>query len=576
MWTRVRAPVLAWWAVLLAGLGLGLATVRIATEAPGYGLAEAGAPVVVELLAGWGLMLAGLFSVVRRPRASFGPLLVAAGFAWFLVEWNSAVVSSSVAFTVGLALYAACPPMVGHALLVYPDRRLPGVDTVVAGVGYLTTVGALGVLPALVFDPAAQGCSACATNLLMVVDGPFATVNRIGVGLAGAGVALSALWCGGRLVRASAVLRRRSGPVVVPGLVYLVLVVADYGHALGRGYVSNDPVDRGLWLGQAAALVAVAAGACWEWQRARRTRTKLARLVIEVGRTPQAGGLVGVLAELLGDPSLAVLYPVSDGRQVDVDGRAVAVDTGREVTRLVRRGAVAASLVHRPGLLEGVGSADDIARTVQLALENERLRAETRAQLADLRESRARIVALRAAERRRLERDLHDGAQQRLVALALAIRLATLRADDQDLADRLTRAESQVQAALADLRALAHGLYPAALAEEGLEAALDVLAEGAAVPVTVATTATGRCAPAVELAGYLVVATAVGHSGCRRADVRVDDADGGLVVEVETDAGPPGELGRVQDRVGALDGRLTLAGTPDGGTLIRVELPCAS
>lgn len=283
MRTRVHAPAVTRWAVLLAGLGLGMATARIATRSPGYGYASGRMSAAVELLAGWSLILAGLLFVVRRPRAAFGPLLASAGFAWFLVEWNSAGVSSSVVFTVGLALYAACPPLVGHALLVHPDRPLPAVDRAVAAAGYLVAIGALGVAPALVFDPAAQGCSGCAADLLTVVDGPFGLLNRVGVWLAGAGVTLLALWSGRRLVRASAVLRRRVGPVVVPGLVYLGLVLADYTHALHRGFVSNDPVDRGLWLGQAAALVAVAVGTCWEWLRARRTRTKLARLVIEAG-----------------------------------------------------------------------------------------------------------------------------------------------------------------------------------------------------------------------------------------------------------------------------------------------------
>ena len=244
------------------------------------------------------------------------------------------------------------------------------------------------------------------------------------------------------------------------------------------------------------------------------------------------------------------------------------------MTELVRGGRPVALLVHRPGLLDDPGLVEEIVATARLALDNERLQAQVRAQLQDLRTSRARIVERGDAERRRLERDLHDGAQQRLVSLALSLRLARLGGDaDPDVA-ALEEAEAEVRQALEELRGLARGLYPAALTEEGLGAALEALAEQAAGPLVLGRLPQERLEPNVEAAAYFVVAETLKRGRSRRASVDASRADGRLVVEVETDEQPPAELTDLEDRVGALDGRLLVQVAPEGRTRIRVELPC--
>jgi signal transduction histidine kinase len=565
-------------ALLAAGLALGLASLAITRGEPAYSLAgTAPAAWAAGLLAGWSLIAAGLGAWARRPDSCFGPLVVAAGLAWFLAEWGNPGAGVALAFTAGLVLHAACPPLIGHAVLVYPGGRLRSrLERVAVAVAYGAAVLALGILPALFFQPAAQGCGQCPANLLGVVDDPQAVqaLTRVGIRVGLAWALLLVALMGWRLVRSTAATRRLIAPVVVPAIAYLTLVAWSFQHALARGFLGNDGLERRLWLGRAASLVALALGVAWEWVRGRRTRSALARLVVELAASPPAGGLGAALAKTLGDPTLTLLYPLPDGRRVDAAGRPVEPGQGQAVTALVRGGRPVALLAHRPGLLEDPGLVEEIAATARLALDNERLQAQVRAQLEDLRTSRTWIVERGDAERRRLERDLHDGAQQRLVSLALSLRLARLEDDADPDVTALEEAEAEVRQALEELRGLARGLYPAALTEEGLGAALEALAEQTPSPIVLRRLPQERLEPGVEAAAYFVVAQTLQRTRPRRAVVDTVHADGRLVVEVETDEQLPQQLTDLEDRVGALDGRLLVQVAPGGGTRIRAELPC--
>jgi signal transduction histidine kinase len=249
-----------------------------------------------------------------------------------------------------------------------------------------------------------------------------------------------------------------------------------------------------------------------------------------------------------------------------------------EVTALVRDGREVARISHRPGLLDDPGLVEEVAAAARLALENERLRAEVGAQLEDLRASRVRVIATGDAERRRLERDLHDGAQQKLVGLALSLRLARpeLGSDpDPALLARIDGAESELRTALAELRELAHGIFPALLADEGLAAALEALTEEAPVPVEITRVPDERFGASIEAAAYFVVSEMVRRG--TGSGLRIDAArrDGRLVVEIEGDGGPA-ELTELEDRVGALDGSLEIVRRPGGRVTVKAEIPCES
>lgn len=219
-----------------------------------------------------------------------------------------------------------------------------------------------------------------------------------------------------------------------------------------------------------------------------------------------------------------------------------------------------------------------------MAEENVRLDAQLQARLDELRESRARIVQAGDAARRKLERDLHDGAQQRLVGLALDLRLAREKLEDDPnaAAAMLDYASAELARATEELRELARGIHPAVLSDRGLGAAVEVLAQRTPVPVRIEASLDGRLPGTVEAAAYFVIAEAltnvVKHSGAGRAEVGIRRDDGHLLVEVRDDgAGGADRSGSglrgLADRVAALDGRLEVEGSPRGGTVVRADIP---
>ena len=250
-----------------------------------------------------------------------------------------------------------------------------------------------------------------------------------------------------------------------------------------------------------------------ELARARRTRNAVARLV-ELAASPSTT-LRDALSRLLDDPVLRIAYRLDDGTLADEAGRPVELEG--EVTEVVRGGIEVARITHRPGVLNDQAIVEEVSAAARLAFENERLQAEVRAQLERLRASRARIVEAGDTERRRLERDLHDGAQQRLVALSLALALVRGRSEGCAATEHVVEAEHEVRAALAELRRIANGIFPASLAEEGLPAALAALVEETDAPVAVGPMLEERVDPRVEAAAYFVVVAAARRSPVLRA-----------------------------------------------------------
>jgi signal transduction histidine kinase len=338
------------------------------------------------------------------------------------------------------------------------------------------------------------------------------------------------------------------------------------------------PGFAAIFLVRAVAYTTLALGVAWTVVRLLRERARIARLAAELGDGPPPGKLRDALRSALGDPELDVLYSRRASRQlIDADGQPAELPVSRRAVTRITRGDRAlalvlhdAALVHEPELERALGSA------ARLAVENEALRAEALAQLQDLRASRARIVAAGDAERRRLERDLHDGAQQRLLALSYDLRLARSGAEsdgDDQLVALLDAAGHETAAALDELRELAHGIYPAILTESGLAAALASLADGAPLPVELGELEPGRQDPAVERTAYVIVAEAIDDAQTRGAtfvSARVYRAGDRLAVVVDDD-GLPRErtLLALGDRVGALGGTLDV-----DATSLYAELPC--
>jgi len=309
-----------------------------------------------------------------------------------------------------------------------------------------------------------------------------------------------------------------------------------------------------------------------------------------MGERSGGGGLRELLSDALRDRSLQVIYWLEDKQSwVDSQGHPTqlpsADDHARAWTPVEREGRTVGAIVHDRTLGEDPELVRSVAAAAGLAIENERLEAQLRARVEELSTSRARIVEAGTAERRRLERNLHDGAQQRLVALSLSMRLALAKLrSDPDTAERLLgSAQEELTRALEELRELARGIHPAVLSDRGLKAALEALAGRSPVPVELAGTPRERLPPPVEAAAYFVVAEAltnvVKYANASQAVVSVSRANGRAVVEVVDDGVGGADPGRgsglrgLADRVSALDGRLELRSPEGAGTLLRAEIP---
>jgi len=321
----------------------------------------------------------------------------------------------------------------------------------------------------------------------------------------------------------------------------------------------------------------------------RLARSAVGDLMLELRPDLAAADLQDALARALRDPSLTLAYWLPDFRSYgDLDGRQVEVpDRNGRATRLIDRdGAHIAALLHDPALDDERDLLDAVTAAAGIALENARLHAELKARLDDLQGSRARVIAAGQRERQRLERNLHDGAQQRLIALSLELSLLEqrLRADPEAQA-RLDEARGEIARSLEELRDVASGIHPAVLSGHGLEVALESMVARAPVPVQLHVELAGRLQEPYEVAAYYVISESLAnigkHAQASSATVDVAQRNGQVVVEIvdngvggaDTEGGSG--LRGLADRVEALGGRLRIWTPIGGGTRVRAEIPCA-
>jgi signal transduction histidine kinase len=322
----------------------------------------------------------------------------------------------------------------------------------------------------------------------------------------------------------------------------------------------------------------------------RLARGAVAGLVVELGGRETAPDLREALGRALGDPSVELAYWFADGqRYVDGDGRPVNLsDLGadRATTMVENGGRPVATLIHDPALRENPELVDSVCAAAGLMLEKERLQADLRARLAELHDSRARLAAAAEAERYRIERDLHDGTQQRLVSISMSLGLleAMLPADPAAAMPIAQQARRALGAALDELRELSQGILPGILTERGLPDALEELCSRAALPAKLQVAVDHRLPAQVETAAYFVVSEALTnaakHAQARQARVTARVKDGLLTVEVADDGvggavtGSGSGLRGMADRVEVLGGRFIVSSPEGGGTVVRAEVPC--
>jgi signal transduction histidine kinase len=541
-----------------------------------------GPPTWTEIVnrgVGGSFIACGLIVWQRRPDSRTGLWMTATGFLYLGPQLLEEI-DTSVAYTIGEAFAVVWLVPFAALVLGYPTGRLTGpADRIPVGVFLFGTtvmqVVWLLFLPADAYD-----------NVLMIRSDAGAadaidTTQRAINSTAGAAVAMIALT---RWWRAAPVLRRLLLPVLAGGIAAAVLAGQAYYRLLVGEWMrpTFEITSVVLFLIPLAFLV----GAL----RAQMARAGMADLVVALHRAPDAKGLGAMLARTLHDPSLELVYWLPGFETyVDDEGKPVALPaagSGRVTTPINHEGTRVAALVHdaalsyEPELLEVVTAAADVA------LERRRLHAELESRVEELAGSRARIVQAGDDARRRIERDLHDGAQQRLVSLAIALRLTEdrIKDDPETAATLVAEARRELTESLEELRELARGIHPAVL-EHGLDTALHSLATRSPVPVALDVELDERLPSAVELAAYFVACEGLANVGkyaqASKATVRVRRHDDVAVIEIGDDGvgGANGANGSglrgLADRVEALGGRLLVTSPRGTGTTLRAELPVA-
>jgi signal transduction histidine kinase len=543
------------------------------------------ASAVLALLVGWAYIGSGLVAWRHRPDIRLGPVMVLIGFAWFVTFLADS--DHAVVFTLGTALQNIYLLGFVYLVLSFPSGRLRGrLERVLFLVAIVLTI--VVELAYLLFVDSTVFCSGCPDNALQVVRN-----NELGEAILqsqrAAGLVFS-LFTAALLInrwrRASPPRRRAVSPLLwTGGAMFGALALS-----IGNDIVGEPLSPLPTWT-RSFVFAAIPVAVLAVMLQRRLARGAVAGLVVELQSGATSVDLREALSRALGDASLELAYWLpSQGRYVDSDGLPVRLregEVGRVATIVERDGEPVAALVHDEALRENPELVDSVCAAAALTLENERLRAELLAKLAELQASRARLVEATDTERRRIERDLHDGTQQRLVSIAMALGLAEskLASDRPAVGPVLREARGALASALEELRDLSQGIRPAILIERGLPAALDDLSRRAALPVRLEATITGRLPEPVESAAYFVASEALTNAAkhSHANDVRlVASSDAStLVIEVTDDgiggagAGSGSGLRGLADRVEAIGGRLTVSSPPGRGTTVRAEIPCA-
>jgi len=579
----------AWLAATGLAAGAGVAWL-ISQAGPGEGtIPNVPLALPVAVLVGWSLIGSGLLAARSRREDHLALALIFTGFAWFASMLPLS--HNPVLFTAGEVLYALYYAGFLYLILSFPAGRLQGkTDRALMAITIaLVTAGQVAWL--LFADSRLLVCPTCPANLLEVTrdDGIarllYALRQVVGLVVALAAIGLLA----GRWRRASRPQRRAVMPVVVAGAAACALLIVAYVAAVLH-LPAAPALGQASWFVAAAIPVAV----LLVFIQRRMAQGAVAGLVVELGAPGAPGAAVdlrGALSRALGDPSLALAYWYpAESRYVDSDGRPVELPeagAARGSTVIERDGQPVAALIHDPALEYNSGLVDSVCAAAGLTLDNERLQAELRARLVELQASRARLVEATDNGRRRIERDLHDGAQQQLVALRISLGLARglVTSSPGEAAELIAQTERQAADALEELRELARGIYPPLLADLGLRAALEAQARKAAMPVTVEAAGIGRYPQKIEAAVYFCVLEALqnaakyAQASAARVTLRPDGRWLAFTVEDDGQGFDPATtpkgtgLQGISDRLGALGGTADVTSTPGRGTRVTGRVP---
>jgi signal transduction histidine kinase len=542
----------------------------------------------------------GLHTWYRRPAERVGLVLIVAGAAGFVSTLAES--RDELLYSLGRLAGWLIPPLLVYLFLSFPAGRLSDRRDRLAVLAMAAVVVVM-YLPRLFLSesfelpsPYTSCVHDCPANAFVALDAEPAFVAAFlrpaGVVLAFLVMAAVVLRLRGRLRDATPLTRRMLTPVLAVAMLYAGL----FGVAIVARQIDPTawPLELAAWL-LALAVPAVALAfflGLLQWRLyAEGALQSLAACLRDL---PDPAMLQRAFADAFRDPSIEIVFPAANGAEGWLDARAQPVTlpqpgTGRRVTDVRNHGVLVAALVHDEGLLRRPELLEAGASMAAVVLDNQRLAAQAEASIRELLRSRARIASSAESERRRIERDLHDGAQQRLVALRIELELAedVVRQDPERGVARLRELERVLDEALEDLRSLAHGVYPPLLADRGLSDALRAVAMGSSIHVDLDADALGRYAPEVESAVYFCVLEALQNvlkhaTGARRVRVRVAAGPlGELHFSVRDDGAgtdglrPGAGITNMQDRLAASGGEVTITSTSGVGTHVRGRVPAS-
>jgi signal transduction histidine kinase len=572
---RAGAPpgALALWAVVVATVAASAVAVTLA-----FGTPELYQRPLRILLLAWTTLPfigAGMIAWRRRPDSRFGPLLIAAGLVTPVsaLQWSD----DGAVNTIGQLCDLLLPALWLHVFLAYPTGRVTGAGRrLVVAAGYVAAlVLQLAILAFGGFDR---------RHVLAIADRPAIAEALQNVQLlaltALSLVGVAALW---QRQRATGPELRRPVALLVDSFGAALIMVAALLVAGALQLPGFDILRLVTFAVVGLAPLAFLVGLL----DARLARSGVGEMVVRLNAGPPAD-LRDLIARALRDESLTVAYWLPEfGEWADGRGEPATLpgpEAHRGVTVVEQRGEPLAALIHHPSLRDEPELVASVSAAAAIALENARLQAELRARLQDLRGSRSRVIDAAQGERRRLERDLHDGAQQRLIALSLELGLLQGSLDDADARRRLGQARQEVAISLLELRDIARGLHPAVVSGHGLVVALESVTARTAMPLDLDIADVPRLPENIEVAAYYVVCESLAnigkHARATSAGIEVRVTGDVLVVQVTDDGvgGADTERGSglrgLADRVEALDGRLRVWTPSAGGTCVRAEIPC--
>jgi signal transduction histidine kinase len=543
-------------------------------------------------------ILVGLYAARSPHQRRFGLLLVGTGGLWSLTALAES--DQSLPYSIGRVVAWLVFPLLAYLVLAFPDARIARAFDHVLFAGISLVVAVFFVGSALFVEAYPQhtpwaSCTArCPDNAFLVLGHEPPVMSEVVQPLRETlavllflGVTASLV---ARLRRASFVQRRSTVPVTLMSLVSALILIAYF--PVRRSAPDSDAAATlgNLW---ALCIPGIAAAFLFGLMRRRlMVGGVLERLGVELGRDLTSRQLGSAMAAALCDPRLEVLVPdAAPGRWIDGEGSstslAEAAASGRAVTRIDEDGRPVAAFVHDPALGDDDELLDAVGAMVGIALRHERLHEQLERSRSQLEESRKRIARVADTERARIERDLHDGAQQHLVMLRIKLSVAEelVRVDPAEGAAAVRELGHEVDLAVDEIRLLAQGVYPPVLSDRGLADALRSAIIQSPLPVQLSTRGIGRHPPEIETAVYFTCVEAFQNAlkhgkGATRVAITVRQNDA-LRFEVRDDGpgfAPPdgtfnGGLGNMRDRLEAIGGRLVIESSPGHGTRIRGAVP---